>query len=77
MPRSISGGGLGLPIKCQVCFLRVNNAMHRWPVVVAAHVVVKSGVALVAVLLECTGCTCMVVTTWMKSVGPTIAAYAP
>ncbi len=44
---------------------------------VAAHVVVKSGIAFVAILLECTCCTRVVVTTWMVAMGPTVAAHAP
>ena len=76
MPRSISGGGLELPCKCQVRFLTLNDAMHRWPVVIATQVVVKTGATLLAILLECTRCACVIVITWMVAVGPTVATYA-
>ncbi len=76
MLRPISGGGLGLSCKCSLCFLRVNDVIHRQPVVGASPGVVKSGIALVAILLESTRYAHVVIATGMVAVGPTVAAHA-
>ncbi len=54
----------------------VDDAMDGWPVVVAAHDVVKGGVGLVAFLQECTCCTCVAVANGMVAMGPTVATHA-
>jgi hypothetical protein len=59
-----------------VRFLRVNAVIHGWPVVVVPLGVVKSGIVLVAFLLECTCCTCVAVPTRMVAMGPTITTHA-
>jgi hypothetical protein len=50
--------------------------MDGWPVVVAAHDVVKHGANLVAFLLECTRCVCVAVAGGMVAGGPTVATCA-
>ncbi len=54
----------------------VDDPIDGWPVVVAAHDVVKGGVGLVAFLQDCTHCACVAVASGMVAMRPTVATHA-